>query len=693
MNPIDIEDTQPMPEESVGEEQKPTPDAKTKKRWAEFRQRAEVCKSYRKKLIRNWSTNIDYRRGKPFASQSDDDQIAVNLDWSFTKTKQAALFSQVPQVRVTHAPETTPLPWIAPYERKVNDTLKDAGIEAAMDEVLPDCINAAGFGVALASYETLSEDKELPTIDLSLFPPHVQQEAMRTGKMFGDDIPMEVVPVVVAQRYTVRRISPSDFLWPVDFTGSDFNNAPWLGHSGRLTWAEAKSRFGLTDEDKEKVLSDEQTVEDRLSHDYDREHASDDGKVGYDEIWYHDYQYDTEARSFDTIRHIVFLHGKVDPVLDEPWKGQRIEKDGTLVGAKKKPLQVLTLTYVTDEDIPPSDSAIGRAQVNELNKGRTQINKQRERQLQMIWADINRLDPSILQGLMRGTWNRVIPVQGNGDKVIGAVQQNAMHQENFVFDRIAKEDLQEQWTIGPNQVGGGDGIETKGESQTVQANFMTKVGRERARVGSFFCNIAELIGAYLCLYEDPASFGEGFDPRISQKLSFSILADSTVLLDSNQRLERLNKFVDMYAKSGWVNLEPVLREIAQLAGLDPNTVIRKPEPQEPERPNISLRLTGSEDMTNPLLLAFMIKAGQAPEPELIEAAKKLIQQAVIPEQPPQQPGPMGPGGPMPPQGGPVGAPPPGAPMPMPPPPGVGEANPQMSLLPKVGKRADEPGVQ
>jgi hypothetical protein len=678
------ETIQPMPEET---EQAPVVDGATKKRWAEFRQRAETCKTYKKKLIRNWSTNIDYRRGKPFASQSDDDQIAVNLDWSLTKTKHAALFSQVPQARLNHQPESVIAPWSAPFERKVNDTIRDAGVESAMEEVLPDCINASGFGAVLASYETLTQDKEVPAIDMSILPPQMAAEALKTGMLFGEPIPMEVVPEVVDKRYTIRRISPSDFLWPVDFTGSDFNNAPWLGHTGRLTWAEAKSRFGLKDEDKPQALSDEQTVEDRLSHDYDREHLADDGKVGFDEIFYHEFQYDTEIKSFSVIRHLVFLHGKSEPVVDEAWKGQQLGPNGKVIGSVLKPLQVLTLTYVTDEDIPPSDSAIGRAQVNEINKGRTQINRQRERSIPVQWFDVNRLDPAIQQALMRGTWQRAIPVQGNGGNVIGSVQQNAMHQENFLFDRIAKADVQEQWTIGSNQMGVGGEVETKGEAGYIQNNFQTKVSMERARVASFFVNIARVVAGYVCLYEDPAMFGEGFNPEISSSLSFSILADSTLLLDSNQRLERLNNFVNHYGKSGWVNLEPVLKEIAQLIGLDPTSVVVPPKPQQPEQPNISLRFTGGEDMMNPLLLAFMIKAGQAPDQPLIEKAKELIQQAVVPAQAPQQgPGgpPMGPGGPVMP-----GAPP-GMPMPLPPPTPVGAANPEMTVMPSIQKRAEEP---
>jgi hypothetical protein len=73
-------------------------------------------------------------------------------------------------------------------------------------------------------------------------------------------------------------------------------------------------------------------------------------------------------------------------------------------------------------------------------------------------------------------------------------------------------------------------------------------------------------------------------------------------------------------------------------------------------------------MMNPLLLAFMLKTGQAPDPELVEKAKQLIQSTV------QMPNPMAP---------PMGQ------APAPPPTNTGEANPEMGLLPSVGRRAED----
>jgi hypothetical protein len=697
--------TQPMStaEQTVADQNTPdepvTPvDEKTKKRNELVRAEIQSCKNYRQRLVSNWSTSIDMRRGKPFTSQTDEETVNVPSDWILTKAKMAALFSQLPAVHLDHHPDSLPdnSPFVPTFERRLNDLLRKGGVESAMDECLPDCINAAGIGVVLVSYEAITEDRELPGAP---------------DPTSGEET-TESVPYPVDKRYCISRISPADFLWPVSFVGSNFDNAPLLGRSGRTPWPDAKRRFGLTDEEKTRVLGDSRTLLDRLTHDAERENGGNiDERVSFDEVFIKDHYYDEDAKSFCSIRHLVFVAGKDEPVIDEPWKGQQQGEDGGYIGAEKYPLRVLTLDYISDEAIPPSSSAIGRTQVNELNKSRGQIIKQRERSLPLRWMDVNRVDPSIQHSIMRGTWQAAIPVQGDGGRALGEVARSAFPPENFEFDKIIKGDLHEAWTVGPT---GQQILEAKGDSEQLMAPFNTQAGRERARVTSFIIGIAEVLGGLMCLYEDPSELGEGFTPAFSKSLCYSIVADSTVLVDTAQRIARLDGFINKYAKSGFVNIEPLLHEVATLHGLDPKTVIKAPEPKPPETPNISLRLTGVEDLLNPLALAMLVNSGQAPKPEMIEQAKQLIQQSVTPPFQPEQSapgsagqqlfmmgggqpeGPPVPGQPPAPGVGPQGpplhppvpAPPPGTPLPQPAPHAVGEAHPSWTVMSQLDKRSD-----
>lgn len=660
--------------------------AAQKKLHKDFRKRIDAAKTYRRKLIQNWQINVDYRRGKPYSSQSDEDRVAVPLDWSLTEMKQSLLFSQVPAVRVNHPPETLSkevAPWLSRYEARINDTLISAGIESAMEECLPDCINAAGVGILMVSYEAITEDKEVPAIDIAMLPQELQAQILQTGLLpDGSPVPMETIPDVVDHRYVIERVSPANFLWPVSFTGSNFDKAPWLGRTGSVTWAVAQQRWNLDPKNKRKYLGQESNQDqDSISSDTDREASSNgDEFVEFDEIFLHNHQYSPASKNYAHIHHLVFITGQDEPVVDEPWKGQEInEETGSAIGAQKYPIRVLTLTYVSDEAIPPSDSAVGRSQVNEINKARTQMIQQREHSIPIRTFDVNRVDPTIQYNLMRGTWQGMIPVQGVGTNIITEVSRSSFPVENFKFDGIAKSDLFEVWMVG--QEFSGANTETATESKNIAGNTNVRISRARAKVGKFFTSVAEVLGGLIAVYEDPSSFGEGFSPEVSKTLAYSILADSTVLLDSNQRLQRLMQFINFTAKSGRVDIESVLKEIATLSGLDPNIVIVPPAPAPPVQPNISLRLTGTEDMLNPLTLAFILEAGQGPKPETIEKAKLLIQQAVMPPvgqqmdpvtgQPlPQDPNALGP-------------------LPEPPPPAVGEAESQWGAMPRINQRVIE----
>lgn len=664
-----------------------------KKRLSRFRKDIDLCKSNRKDLLQQWNLNVDYRRGKAYSTSSDKDRIAVPLDWSLTKEKEAVLFSQVPPVRISHPPQTISqevMPWMHRFEQKLNDTGIEAGIESTMNEVLPDCINASGVGVAMVSREAITDTVMMPAVDMSLFPPEFQQMVLSSGMMpDGSPVPMIPTPRTLDARYVVSRVSPADFLWPAAFDGSDFDKAPWLGRSGRISWPEAVQRFGLEETEKKRIVGDSRSAEDRIekSSNLSTEANADlyQDTVEFDEIFYKTFQYDQQASTFSGIHHLVFLKGREKPVIDEPWQGQlQDEESGKLLGAQKYPIRVLTLTYITDDAIPPSDSAVGRTQVDELNKSRTNQMLQRTHSTPVNWFDVNRVDPTIQYSLMRGVWQGMIPVQGNGQNIIGAVSRNSFPQDHHQIDQIVKGDLNQLWQVtgqfGPD-------IETGKESSIASSSMQIRIARERAKVGKFFTGIMEVLGGLISIFEDPAELGEGFTPMISRTLCYSILADSTVLLDANQRLEKVMRYINFFAKSGWVDVESLAKEAATLSGLDPAVVVRPPQPRPPVEPNISLRFTGVEDVLNPLIYAFLLKSGQAPDIKLIELAKTHITASVAPPVTQQAP-PQG----MSPDlaslvgalGGGMTAPP--DEVPSPPVPAVGDANPGWSPMNRMNKR-------
>jgi hypothetical protein len=440
-----------------------------------------------------------------------------------------------------------------------------------------------------------------------------------------------------------------------------------------MTWAEAKSAFNLRDEDRDRTTSKDTSSQDRLVPENGL--RSDEDVVTFDEVYYWRHLFHTEEKYFDAIQRVVLVNGLDRPVVDEPWRGQRFdETTGSYVGACRFPIRILTLTYISGQFVPPSDSAIARPQVNELIRSRSQMVQQRDHSIPIRWYDVNRVDPDVQESLMRGTWQGFIPTNGNGQNAIGEVARASYPREDFEFDRIAKQDIAEAWQVGPNQMGTlASGERSASEANIAQANFQTRIGYERARVVSFFVGIAEVIAGLLALYGDFSLPSVGQDgeqrlqswdrTRINGQFVYSVRADASVLLDANQRIQRLTQFLNLTAKSGFVNVKPIVEELAALTGLDPATVVIDPAPRQPDQLNVSIR--NYEDVRDPIMLALLMKTGQAPSPQDLEAAKRLIQEA-----------------------GPAPVPVPGAEAPAAPSVGVGEAFPEWNTMSRINTRRD-----
>jgi len=607
---------------------------------SKWKARIEKCKTKRRRLITDWTINIDYRRGKMFDSDSDYDRIAVACDWSMTKSKQSQLFSQVPKI-VAKAKLKDYSPAAPIFGKVVNDALDTASVGVAMDECLPDAINAAGIAAVIVAYESRRAPKEVPSLDPAELPPELQQMlAMGTYQ-----IPMETIDAVIDERFTINRISPADLLWPVEFTGSDYDKAPWIGRSGRMTWAEAKMAFGLTDEQKNLVVGDTRTDVDKLTPSMTDDAAGnldDEEVVSFDEIFYWRYRFLPDEKYYKAIQRVVFVKGLDAPVIDEPWAGQKFDENlGGYIGSCKFPIRVLTLTYISDECIPPSDSAMIRPQVDELIKSRGQIMKQRDHSIPVRWFDVNRIDATIQTQLMQGDYQGFIPTNGDGNRAIGEVARSSYPRENFQFDSVIKNDMNETLGMGPNQQGTpmASGEHSATEAGITEQNFQTRIGYERAKCVSFFIGIADVMAGLVVLYGDfdmPTLSEEDQQrlmlwdrERINHAIAFSVRADTTVLLSAGQRTERLMNIINSFGKSGAIDPQSLMDEVLSLNDIDPASVMVQPKEPPKDQPNVSYRFSG-EDFNNPMAIAILVESGMAPSIESLEAAKKMMMAVQVP---------------------------------------------------------------
>jgi hypothetical protein len=310
----------------------------------------------------------------------------------------------------------------------------------------------------------------------------------------------------------------------------------------------------------------------------------------------------------------------------------------------------------------------------------------------MRWYDVNKLDPQVAELVKHGDWQGMIPVNGDGNRTLGELARASYPSEDLTFDRNTQNDLRDMWGVGANQGGGmSQGEHTKAEVNTVQQNFATVIGQQRAQITTLFLGVVEVLAGWMVLYsdfpiltaEEKQAMETAWDHQtILHDLVLKIRPDSAIVLDVNQQLERIFKFINMTAKSGYVNVKPLIIQAAELSGIDPAEVVVDPEPKKPEDPNISYRFTGKDDMTNPMVLAILQKRGELPTIEDIKAViaiqKEMLQLAVAPVAPPNPAGPEGVPPPTP--DGPLGPPKPMDPT-------APDAHPDWTLNSRIAKRS------
>jgi hypothetical protein len=299
----------------------------------------------------------------------------------------------------------------------------------------------------------------------------------------------------------------------------------------------------------------------------------------------------------------------------------------------------------------------------------------------------------ILDLVMRGIWQGIIPVNGPGERVFAQIAAAAFPKEDFSFDAVSNRDLDDAWSMSPNQLGNyNTGERSASEAQFVQGAYASVIGFQRQKIVNFFLGLIDTLMGLLQLNLDNFELEPVVGPdgvqrlqqwdrqKIDGKFVATVRQDATVLQDTGARTRQLMQFLNIAGKSGRIQIDPIIAELASLSGLDPATVMAPPAQPKPEPLQISYRMTGMQDLLNPLALSFLVKNGLAPGPGELEYSKQLLLDAAAP---PKNPPPAeSAAGPDQPQGpGPVG----GAPMP---PPGP---NPDWAAMPRVTKRPEELG--
>jgi hypothetical protein len=170
----------------------------------------------------------------------------------------------------------------------LNQKLRDMRVSYMVDEVLTDAIVASGMGISEIEYEAITQQIQQKPAQFAQHPDEVFEGLVATGLA-----EYETVSVPTYECYTWRRSAPQDFLFPVTFDGSSWDDAPWLGVKFTMPSVEAKRQYKLSKEALNTAKVTASQGEETLSGEA-REESVEDRVQGY-RIWYRACYFDPKA--------------------------------------------------------------------------------------------------------------------------------------------------------------------------------------------------------------------------------------------------------------------------------------------------------------------------------------------------------------------------------------------------------------
>lgn len=597
----------------------------------------------RKALLPDWQQSIAAYRDELKAASSY--AIRVNIEYEKTEQKRHQLFPLVPALALKPSPRTTrdvapdPLTGQPRDLRKAVAIFKEALNELAgakrldtkglMDMLLFDALCPSGFAMAKIGHERFEDG----TVPVQIGTEPVPQPGAILGLQEMTRPVMGQAPNIIDQDYYTSRISPAKALIPPDFTGKHYSrDCPWLAHEFFCTRADATAR-GWAVPDQKGAAGDDDNRLVRLDKQGDR---SDQLKCR--EAFYYPAKVDGSAAHPKRIHRLVFVDGVPDPVVCEQYKDQRFDTRGRLVGGVRTlPLKVLTFRYVSDYPFPPSDCRVTRRAGHEISDFRSLQMLHKRKARSMRWMDFQQIpDEKVKAKLLAGEYYDIVPTDGPGDKIMGIIPDPQVPRDNYAAMDHLMSDVNRAWAMGGNS----QGVKEKGgttatEIASIAQATQGRMGAEKGCAVAFWVSIMEDIGALVQLYAEEEDFTEivGADgaksieawdrETVRGEFLYDVVPDSTVIPDAAaDRDLALNRY-NLLANDPFVVREQLVRDTVEVYGGDPDRLVKAPEPPPPEKPRISMSISGIDlDPSVP----------QYPNVVMLLEAAGVIAQPMVPPQ-------------------------------------------------------------
>jgi hypothetical protein len=641
-----------MAEEQIVDavEEKPDP-ARDEALVGEWMNRIKASEGVVDQLSIGWKNNVRAYMGKVLDSTPRDHIVNVPLEYSYVEQKKSQLVFQVPELHLKPKnPQSAPA--VPTFQAAVNHELgpENADAPTLIDEMATDVL-LCGIAGSKIGYAAEIRTRKVPVMEpappdpMSGMPPidpQTQQPAMVQAQrpvtspdgmmQFGPDgqpvtePAFEDEPYLADEKFFWEEFPTEDLLIPVEFVGSNFDRAAWLGMKFVMDFNQAKKELKLPDDFAATI----QTPRETLSSE---ERPNRDGGAlkqveGY-EIWYKAAVFATDEDPLPKqIKQLVLIKGHNKPVKHEnspyQWLGDGQEgrpNDGKLHGMEGFPIHPLTLRFLPGSAYPVSDVGIARPLSEEISLGRTQMVQFRDRSIPQRWFNRDGgMTQETLAKIENGEIMANVGVSGNGNELMGVIALPTFPRDNYQFNEIGEKDLRDTWAIRPATV------ETEGRTATevrdATAVSDVRLDKERTKFLRWFTTGGAKFASLLQQFKDDAAYVEivGADGQkalqawdrkaIQGEFVFTAKPDSALRLDADVERRQAANLYNLIGRDPNVRRTELLKALLTKHNLDPDKIVVETPPAEPkpEPPKISLALKG-EDLVNPQVLGILAQLG------------------------------------------------------------------------------------
>lgn len=630
---------QPQMSQEVGSTVVPDATGANPSPWEAWQRRLKADEDARTEIAAKfgWETNVKrYLRltaAPPVGGVGTDKLVQVPKDFANVEQKKPQLFFQtpdlIPQALLPGLDDAVTI-----FAAVVNKIMKDINVMASIDEVLFDVLCPAGIGAVKIGYEAVQAG-DVPVLD-----PVTQQPAR--DPLTGQP---QLKPNIVYERYFQSHISALRLGIPEGFEGSDFDRAAYLSmeYDETIPETEAQAAGGSGGDTADHTLNPLRSG--KLSGD----HAT---KRRRYEVWFHPAVFPCgEILGYDkvplsagalanpeTIARLQFIKGQTEPAAPPDCPYQRFDPNGRLIGGiTGNPIRPLTLRYVSDSAYPPSDCWETRELTDELSKSRSLMMEARDRSLPMNGYDATSVMPQDIEKITRGKTGAMVGFKGMLKDAVWSITHGEHPRDNFSFNEILNDEIVDAWAI---RQATDFNTKTATEAGYQQQSSDVRMDAERARVLRWHVsNVEKVLGPLIQLFASEQDYValEGQDAarlgplvpwdktKIQGRYAWSAKPDSQLRIDAAADRKYALDFINYTIKSPYINQQYAMEWLARKFGVDPQKVLKQPDPPQPETPSVTWSIK-MEDFYGPaaaIAVQLAKSAGVVIPPEVLQSVQTL----------------------------------------------------------------------